>query len=412
MQLNTQNSILAVNLVDSFGRGLYLAGSAVFFSMVIGLSVTEIGFGLSLGACLAFFAQPVIGRLADLAGPKRVLIALYLLRGLAFAGLAFATDFYGFLAAACLISVSQYSLQPLYQGLIGKSFSAEQRVTLMASVRIINNIGYSLGGLVVAAALGFDLNQIIAWFMLGSTFCSVVAAFVLHKVIAADELATRPAAGSKSALSIEAVRDVPYMAVAAINGFLCLHSAMLTVGLPLWVMLHTSAPKFLVGVLLTVNTVCTIAFQLRAARGSETKAGGSSALQRAALVLAACCCCIGVAAHIGDPILASVFLIAGVVLLTVGEVLHSAGSWGLSFLLAPEVRRNEYLATFNLGIVGQYILGPALMTGFVIAAGPMGWLALAVAFLAAGAMVTSLVERAASRAVPSAKPAAAGLAPA
>ena len=61
-----------------------------------------------------------------------------------------------------------------------------------------------------------------------------------------------------------------------------------------------------------------------------------------------------------------------------GEVLQSAGAWGVSFSLAPEDRLTEYQSVFGLSQYGQETLGPVLVTALVIGLPPqIGWIMLA-----------------------------------
>jgi len=88
-----------------------------------------------------------------------------------------------------------------------------------------------------------------------------------------------------------------------------------------------------------------------------------------------------------DAVGASVLLVAGIVLLSFGEIYQSAGGWSLSYELAPRERQGEYLAVFSLGMAAMYTVGPALVTIGVVEQGLPGWLALAAVFLVAGWVV-------------------------
>jgi len=71
------------------------------------------------------------------------------------------------------------------------------------------------------------------------------------------------------------------------------------------------------------------------------------------------------------------------VLLTVGELLSSAGSWGLSYELAPAARQAEWLGAF--GVLSQLaqVPGPALAVQ-AVHAGAVGWILLGLGFLTVG----------------------------
>lgn len=172
---------------------------------------------------------------------------------------------------------------------------------------------------------------------------------------------------------------------------------LLSVGVPLWIATSTRAPDSLVAALLVVNTVLAVLFQLRVARGTEKVTAGAAVMRNAGLALAFCCLCFASAAYLDSTLSVVSVLLVGMVLLTWGELLQSAGQWSLSFGLAPMHSRVEYLATFHMGSSAQMAVGPALVTVGVIANGSAGWAVLAAVFLLAGLMAQPVVSRAARR---------------
>src|SRR5262249_7771343 len=137
-----------------------------------------------------------------------------------------------------------------------------------------------------------------------------------------------------------------------------LNDSVLNVGLPLWIGFHTQAPRALVGVLFATNTVLVVLFQVRMARVADSATGAATALRHAGVALAACSLVFALAGEVSrEPAIA--VLVAGILLLTLGEMLLSSGAWQLSLLLAPAAQRARYLAVFSLGQSGQRMVGPA-----------------------------------------------------
>jgi dipeptide/tripeptide permease len=195
-----------------------------------------------------------------------------------------------------------------------------------------------------------------------------------------------------------ALRDVRYVAVAGVNAVLLLHMSLLSVAIPLWVTMHTHAPRSLVAILLVVNTVLTILFQVRSARGTETVTGGVSAMRRASALLALCCAVFATAAYAPAGVIVIAVLLVGITVMTAGELYQSAGGWSLSYSLAPMRSRSEYLSAFHLGTSGQVVIGPVIVTLGVINNGTLGWLALALLLGLAGLVIGPTVAAAARRA--------------
>ncbi|HXS62539.1 MAG TPA: MFS transporter [Streptosporangiaceae bacterium] len=389
-------ALLGVGLIDAIGMGLYLAGSAIYFVLVVGLSSTQVGVGLSIAGLLGMVAQPILGSLADQYGPRRILILLYLWRALSLAALSVTGSFLVFAVVAAMIGVSQQSLPPVYQALVERIAGSQARVAIMARTRVVYNVGFSLGGVLATVAIGYGTRLAFASIVLGNALCCALAALFLSRLGVRDQQ-TRDATNSAKKTRLRSLRDFPYLSVAAVNGILGLHSSLLAVGVPLWVTLHTDAPRALVGALLVVNTIFAVLMQIRAARGSDTIDGSITALRRCAYALVGCCCIFALSRtwHVTAAVVA--FMILGVIILTIAEVLQAAGGWGLSYALAPAEGRAEHLSTFNLGIGAQLALGPTIVTVGVIDHGTAGWLALAGAFAVTAAIISPLATAAARR---------------
>jgi MFS family permease len=390
-------TFLAIGLVDSIGTGMYLAGSALFFTIIVGLSAGQVGIGLSVAGLLGFLTQPVIGWLADRWGPRRLLILVNLYRAGGFTAYIFVGRFTSFLIVAALLSIAEQAVAPVYQALAEQIAGPEKRVGMMARLRVVFNVGFTAGALLASVAIGVGTRLAFDMIMLGNAASFVIAAMLLAGMRTSLPAAPTGRAPRFAPLRLHALRDGRYMAVASANGLLTLHVALLGIGVPLWVSQHTTAPKALVGLLLVVNTVLAVLFQVRAARGTENAAGSVSAMRKGAVALVVACALFALAPKLGSHAGVIAFLLLGLAALTAGELFQSAGGWGLSYALAPGRSRAEYLATFNLGMSAQLVLGPAIVTVGVVGHGTVGWLVLATCFLAAGVVVGPLAAMAERR---------------
>jgi MFS family permease len=376
------------SLVDAIGTGCFLAGSALFFTRDVGLSPGEVGLGLTLSGVIGFLTTVPWGRAADRWGAQRILVTLLVVRAVAFGLYAFATSFVAFLAIAVLLGLVEKSSAPIQQVLIGDVVGEERRQRALAVVRTMRNAGFALGAVAAtaavshASAIGYDgivlLNAV-----------SFVVAAVLMGSMRADR--ARRSRRPPPVLPKRLVRDRSYAALTALNGVLTLHMSLLSVGLPLWLIEHTSAPAAAVPLLLLVNTVLAVAFQVPVAGLVRSSRGAGLALAVAGVALAACCLAMPLAAALGGA--GAVAVTGGAVLaLTLAELAQSAGGWDLSFRQAPEAQRGRYLSVFSLGTTGQTIVGPLLLTSVVFALGWWGWAALAAVVLSAGLLVRTVIS--------------------
>src|SRR3954470_9620047 len=89
----TARVLALASLVDATGTGLFLAGSALFFTRVVGLSVGQVGLGLSIAGIAGFACTLPLGALADRAGRRRSLVGLYLVRAAGYCAYILVTSF-------------------------------------------------------------------------------------------------------------------------------------------------------------------------------------------------------------------------------------------------------------------------------------------------------------------------------
>lgn len=373
--------LIVVALVDSTGTGLFLSGSAVFFTRSAGLSTIEVGLGLTIAGLCALIGLTPLGMLADRIGPRPAVVLMHLWRAVGFVGYAFVHDFAMFLVVAIFVALPTRAIEPIGQMFVDRHVGAELRIRVMAVFRSVYHIGFALGALLTTVIIVIDTRPAFLSIVLGNAVTFLIAAFLLMKV---PLIAEGPARGRTVSGWPRALRQGRYLVVAGLNGALMLSGPLLTVALPLWITLHTGTPRLLVGALIIMNTVLIILFQVRFSRATVTVDGGVRAIRHASIYLAASCTVFAFTGQLG-AFWASVLLFTGTILLTFGELLQSAGGWSLSYELAPRDRQGEYLAVFGLGAAAMLTVGPALLTIGVVEQGVWGWLALAACFLVVGA---------------------------
>jgi MFS family permease len=359
---------------------MFLTGSVLFFTQVVGLSAGEVGLGLSVAGIVSLFAGIPIGRAADRHGARRILILLSLTQAALFASYLLVDGFASFLLVVCLIAAAEAGASPVRKAFVSTLTEPEERVTVAAYNRAVFNVAFSLGALVSVFALAADTPTAYKLLVLGNG-----ATFLLAAGLQALQPRGRRLAKAESRPRPWAVlADRPFILVAAVVGLTYVHTQVLTVGLPLWVAQETSAPKAVVSLLLLVNTGMAVFLQVRLSRGIDTVPRAARAVWHAGIVLLIACLVFALSGGLGS-LGAVAALVAGTVLLTIGELWSSAGSWGVSFELSPEHRQGEYLAAFSLGESLAQVIGPVLVTTLVIGVGVGGWFLLGGLFLLLGA---------------------------
>lgn len=385
--------LVLVGLIDSTGTGLFIAGAAVFYTHGAGLSIAQVGIGLTVAGLCGLLALTPLGMLADRIGPRPAAVLLHFWRAAGFFAFAFVHDFVTFLVVACVVGIPARAVDPVNQMFVDRHIGKELRTTVMAAFRVVANVGFTLGALLATVIIAIGTRPAFVAIVLGDALTFVLAGILLARVpLLADQTPTRPTVrGWPTSL-----RQGRFLAVAALHAVFVLHIPLLSIGIPLWATQHTTAPALVVGPLIVLNTILVILFQVRCSRGTETRAGGIRALRLASLSLAGCAAVVAFAGETGT-VLTVVLLAAGMVLLTFGELFQVAGGVSVSYDLAPRERQGEYLAVFSLGTAAMYMVGPALVTIGVVERGLVAWLVLAGVFLAAGFFVRPAVEAAAAQ---------------
>ncbi|WP_420823294.1 hypothetical protein [Streptomyces fulvoviolaceus] len=159
---------------------------------------------------------------------------------------------------------------------------------------------------------------------------------------------------------------------------------------------RTEAPTWLVSALFVLNTGAVMLFQVRMARGVTGLASATRAVRRSGWVMLAACAVFALSAG-ASPWVAVGALVAGAVLQVVAEMGQSAGSWQLSFDLAPADRVGEYQGFFGTGVTVARTLGPLVLTTLLVEWGTPGWLLLGGATLVASYAMGPATRRAAGR---------------
>ncbi|MFI5801345.1 MFS transporter [Streptomyces sp. NPDC051561] len=376
--------LLAVSLVDKTGSGLWAGTAALYFTYVAGLSVAQVGLLLAISAGVGIAGAPLAGRLADRFLVTHVLVATQLLRALGSAALLLTDEFTLLLAFAAATSLGDRATSVLTK-LFAARVSGPHRVRFQAVNRTVVNVGFAIGGLAAAGALAIGSTAAYQALVVGNALSSLCAAVVVSRCAEP----ARPSRVVTSSAAEESVpvsrsgpwRDRTYLLYTASEAVLFLDDVIFSVGLPLWIIHATDAPHGLAPLLLVLNNVLVVAFQVPMAKlAPDTRAARRLLLPLAgAFVVGTVALAASAAAGTWTAVAA---LILAATALTCAEMLHATLSWELSVVLAADDAQGAYLGVHGLAVSVQRSLGP-LVVSATLAAGPLGWLGLGAALTAA-----------------------------
>ncbi|MBT2453374.1 MFS transporter [Streptomyces sp. ISL-86] len=407
--------MLLAQLLDRTGSGVWAASSVLFFTFVVGLDARQLGLLLGAAGVAGIAGSPLAGHLAGRFPVRSLLIGCHLLRLGTLCALLVFTRFDVLLAVVAITYLGDRAAKTL-EMLFATRVAGERRSTYQALSRSSANAGCALGAGVAAIGLAVGTRDAYHVLILGNALSFLVAAALVwrtreprgHERVAAGPGAgpgvgpgVGPAAGPSSGPGGTAAvpsrpaapspwRDRGYLRFVLLDIAMSLDDSILDVGLPLWLVGHTAAPHAMVPAFLVINTVLVVVLQMRVSAKVEGPRQALGALLVYGLTMLACCTLLATATG-GGAWAASVALLAAAMLVTAAELMRSVTSWELAVSLAPQEARAAYLGVAGMSQSVQKSVGPLLLTGAVMAAGPAGWLVL-------GAAVAglSLVQRRAS----------------
>ena len=400
--VNPRRRTAAMALVNNFGEGLYMTVGVLFFARTLGFGTTRVGLVLSVGGLVGVLASVPAGRAADRWGIKPTLTALLLVESVGVAALAFCTRFAAFAVVACLVTAIDRGASAVRQALYARAFDPATRMADRAYIRAMTNVGIGLGAATASVALAADSRagyQILivldaATFLAAAALLGGIAQREVPQPADSEVESSKAKAKTKAKAKAKATTSRSYQAVSALNAILTIQFAVIEVGLPLWLIQDTRAPRALISGMFIVNTVLVVLFQVRATRGVVDSLSAARVVRRGALALAASCT-VAATAHGTSAVDATAILLGAMFLLSAGEVLSQAGAWALSFDLADERAVGTYQGVFNAGVAAGQMAGPVVLTQTALRHGFAGWLAIAALFAATGAAMVPVARWAA-----------------
>jgi dipeptide/tripeptide permease len=141
--------------------------------------------------------------------------------------------------------------------------------------------------------------------------------------------------------------------------------------LPVWVVAHTSAPRWSVSAFMIINTVLVVLFQVRVGKRVQTLRESGAAFRRAGAVFLVSCSAMGLAAGL-SAWAALLLLAAAVVVHTYGELWQSSAMFAMDFGLAPPHAQGQYQGLVGLGNRAGQALSPLVLVGLVLTVGRAG----------------------------------------
>lgn len=357
----------------------------IYFSLVVGLGAQKVALAFSLSGALSLILSIPSGHFADRYPPR--LIASFSLVGMGFCALAlfFIQSWLLLLVALSLDSILETFGQNARMAMIARIGIGEERVQIRAYTRAVTNLGIAFGTVVAGIALAINTATAYKAMILLDSLTFFLAAIAYLRVPN-----VKPTLTEKEKFDWSILKDYRYIKAMILSGVMSMHFILQNVAIPIWIVKETSAPRWWVSVIMFVNTVAVVLFQVRMSKGTVTAEIGAKQFKRAGFYIAAACMLYGFAKGINSYLAALVLLIAMIVHV-IGELLASTGSWSIAFEMADQNRQGAYQGLWRMGFGGMNVIGPSLVIFFAIGLGQIGWWIMGIIFIFTGIKMNRVI---------------------
>jgi MFS family permease len=361
--------------VDAVGYGIYLPLSLIYFHRVTGLSLTRVGFVITVASLLALVSTPLTGSLVDRYGARTVLLGGYLVRAAGFGGYALVRNQTEMLLAATVAAFGTTSFSSAIPAFVSEIAKGPSRDKLIAVQRSVRNAGLGAGALAASAII--SLHSLAAYHSI--VLCSS-AAFLAAALLVAGLPSPGPVArrgGPRKRGGYRAViRNRPFLLLTLATAPVALGYMTLSVSLPVYMIQVLHVVPSWAGVMYAINTAGIALLQLPVTRlvvkhrRTRACALGEMLFALAFILYAAASMLPGTGAVLGG-------LVVATIVFTFAELLHGATSSALSASAAPEELRGRHLAFFQFAWTIPIAVAPAVLTALVALSPYALWLVLA-----------------------------------
>jgi len=365
------------SFVNRIGTGMFLATSALYFTVIVGIPARQVGTGLSIAGLAALLGSVPAGTLADRVGPRTVQLVTLAVQTVTMALFVVVHSWWAFTVVAAFDYVADAANNAARGALIGR-IGGERPALFRAKLRTFVSVGVVAGTLLAAVAIQIGTRGAYVTVILLNALSYIVCALLLLRVPSFGPL-PKP----EGARRFAALADRPYAAFAALNGLINLQAVVVTLLIPLWIASRTHIPHWAAAAVFGLNFVAGTALMQPVGRRIETTEQGGKALRIAGLAIAVGCVVLAGSSS-GPRWSETVVLFVGAAVVCAAGVWVTAASFSLSFGLAPAHAQGQYQGVTLLGLDAASAIGPALLTALVLGLGAPGWVVLAAGFAMAG----------------------------
>lgn len=395
--------LLIAMLIDTLGSGLSMPFELLFGHVVVGLSLPEVGLGITIGTGAAIAVGPIAGAFVDRMGATRVMAAANVMSAIGCLALVVVHGLVPFIVVSFVLAGAQRAFWAAYAPLVAEFVAGDQLETWFGRFRGIRYAGIAAGAAAASVAL-LPGQEVGLRIVIGLDALSYLGAMAMLLVAVRSRdwrpmqrhLETDPSPSPEVQVGyLPALRDGTNVLLAVANVTATLIIVTPLLALPVFVLDSLGLPVWLPGLLAAIAALSTMVPSLLS--GRLTRGHPRLGL----LALAATLWATGsmlFAISAWTPALWLLLLPAAMVALGVGEALYAPTADALPLALAPIGLAGRYSAIHQSawGISGT--IAPTFAVYLLLAGPDALWLTLAAASIVLAVTYLGLQRRVGVRA--------------
>ncbi|MEP6639308.1 MAG: MFS transporter [Chloroflexota bacterium] len=394
--------LLTAMLIDTVGSGLFIPFELLFGHVVVGLSLAEVGLGISIGSGAAIAVGPMAGARVDGVGATRVMGGANVASAIGCLALLVVHALVPFILVSFVLAAAQRTFWAAYAPVVADFVGGDELETWFGRFRGIRFAGIAAGAAAASGALLLGQEVGLRIVLTLDAFSYVAAmALLLMAVRARDQRPTPGPIESDPGRSPEiqvgylpALRDGTNVLLAVANVAATLIIITPLLALPVFVLDGLGLPAWLPGLLAAIATLSTAVPSLLS--GRITRGHPRLELLAVAAVFWAAGSLL-FAASAWTPAWWLILLPAAMVAFGFGEALYAPTADALPLALAPIGLAGRYTAIHQLAWGISETIAPTLAVVLLLSGPGALWLTLAVASVVLATAYVGLQRRVGGR---------------
>lgn len=338
-------------LINSLGSGMVFPFLTLYLHQRLNLSVTLVGFALTLWAVSQLVGQLIGGSLTDQFGRRRLMVFSLLSSAIFLPLFGLADTFITAAGVAVFLGFTGAMYQPARDAMVADLVVPDKRPQAYGLVRVVSNLGIAIGPAIggFLASRSYMLTFVLS---AAATFLFFLVTVILIRETKPPVTAARSGTGPIPDNFLSILHDTPFIVFSAATTLVILASVQMMTVLPIYMKDQFGLGESFFGWVMTTNAGMVVLFQFPITRATE-KLPRMPLIAFGAFLYALGVSSVGIASSFPH-------FVASMAVGTLGEMIVVPSATAVTADLAPQAMRGRYMSVLGLTWSLGFGLGPVL----------------------------------------------------